>query len=79
MAYESIGKCDNYIKGTLKGIRTVVVWLPGNYPYCAWCQPFFREHSLERYSCRLTEEWLFNPKKERAEHCPIKWEDQNGN
>lgn len=71
--WESLGECNSYITGTLQGATPIIVYLPAKCPYCAWCK-YFREHTLDRYSCRLNEEWLFNPKKERGENCPVLWE-----
>ena len=48
-----------------------------NYPNgvecCKWCKLFLRyEENFKRYSCRLTEEWIFDPSKEIGERCPLK-------
>lgn len=75
MSWESMGSCYEYIKGTITGIRTIEIYLPKKNPVCSRCM-YFREHTLERYSCRLTEEWIFNPTRDRDNNCLIKWSDE---
>lgn len=70
--FESLGICTEYIEGVIVGSKEIKVYLPKKKPFCAWCR-YFREHQLERYSCRLDERWLFNPKNELDPNCPIKW------
>ena len=75
MSFESMGVCLDYIKGTLVGAKEITIYLPKKYPFCSRCE-YFREHTLERFSCRLDRRWLFNPQKERDENCPVLWEDE---
>ncbi len=77
MKNESLVDCYKYLVGTLYGTRDLVSYLPSKAPYCSRCQ-YFREHTLDRFSCRLDERWLIiDPRKERDADCPIEWKEEN--
>ena len=50
----------------------MLVHFPEGQATCQYCKLFCRyEENFKRYSCRITEEWLINPFKERGKFCPL--------
>lgn len=72
MPFESHGECSGYLKGKAE----ITNALPLQYPVCKYCQVYLRyESAYDRYSCRITGEFLFDIKKHRGSLCPFKWEE----
>ena len=57
------------------GMANVPVHFPNGDVCCRWCPMFLRfEEPFERYSCRLTGDWIADIGA-RQEWCPLKFEE----
>lgn len=73
--WETLGECPGYVIGE----ATIKAALPASHPVCKYCQPYVRyESAYDRYSCRITGEYLFSINKERGKLCPFRWEGEKG-
>lgn len=58
---------------------TVAVHFPAVQICCKYCQLFLKyEKYFNRYSCILSGEWLLDPMNEIGEHCPLKFQKEEG-
>lgn len=63
-----------YTKATAK----VPVYFPENHVACQYCRLFCRyEDAFQRYSCRLTDEWLLDVKHGVGENCPLEFSENS--
>jgi hypothetical protein len=73
---------DNGVKGYLTGSITINVHFPIDHKgklhkCCKYCDKFCRyEQNYNRYSCKLTGEWLFDIEHEIGLNCPLKFEEE---
>ena len=59
---------------------TIDVYFPEGHEACQFCRLFCRyEDSFNRYSCRLTDEWLLDPFHERGRLCPLAGNEETKN
>lgn len=67
---------ENGVRWYDKATIEVPVYFPEGKRACKWCWLFCRyEKDYNRYSCKLTSEWLLNPEKEIGQACPLKFEE----
>lgn len=59
------------------GSVEVPVHFPEGKRACKYCWPFCRyERDYNRYSCKLTEEWLLDIDKGIGKACPLKFGEE---
>lgn len=55
-----------------KRTTEIPVYFPNGEIVCKWCRLFLRyEDAFQRYSCRLTDEWILDPAHEIGQSCPL--------
>ena len=58
------------------GTVNVSIHFPEGKRACKWCWLFCRfEKDFNRYSCKLTDEWLDDVEKKTGKACPLKFEE----
>lgn len=56
---------------------TVTVHFPTDHISCNYCQFCRNEDRYQRFSCRLTREWLVFPFDDVGRECPLKLKEEN--
>ena len=60
-----------------RGYAGVDVFFPMGEEACKWCRLFLRyEENFNRYSCRLTDDWIPDPFHGRGQRCPLVMENE---
>ena len=58
------------------GIASIKIYLPYDHPVCQYCWCLGYDNGLDRKFCRLTDEFILQPSRERGFECPIKFDEQ---
>ena len=67
---------ESGVKWYQKSEASVPVYFPEGKKACKWCWIFCRyERDYNRYSCKLTNEWLLDVEQEIGKCCPLKFEE----
>jgi hypothetical protein len=53
---------------------TIDIYFPDGQVKCKFCQQIRFEEAYQRYSCRLTGEWLLSPFTGIGPRCPLTFE-----
>lgn len=65
------GGVTKYISGTI----TMQMNLPAERPVCLFCWMLGHDNGLDRSFCRVTDEFILNPSRQRGSKCPIKFNE----